>query len=175
MGDLKTVSISESLFDEAYKLLEQSFPKSEIRSYREMKKILSYSNYRMIGFLNHNQEICGLLGTWDLGLFMFVEHLAVDPNRRGNGIGSKIMRSFLECVDKPIILEVEDPVDEIKHRRVQFYERLGFTFNPLGYIQPMLQQSRVPVKLKLMSYPKRVGLAKFSILKEKIFKTVYMS
>lgn len=85
-----------------------------------------------------------------------------------------MMCSFLETVRKPVILEVEDPVDGLKQRRIRFYERLGFIFNPLGYFQPMLQQSGVPVPLKLMSYPEKISLKQFPALKEKIFKTVYM-
>ncbi|WP_010632773.1 GNAT family N-acetyltransferase [Sporolactobacillus vineae] len=174
MVNLKTISISESRFDAAYQLLAQSFPESEIRNNNEMKKLLNHPQYRLLGFVNSHQELCGVTGTWDLGLFLFIEHLAVAPGRRGEGIGSTMMCSFLETVRKPVILEVEDPVDGLKQRRIRFYERLGFIFNPLGYFQPMLQQSGVPVPLKLMSYPEKISLKQFPALKEKIFKTVYM-
>lgn len=173
MVNLKTISINASTFDAPYTLLAQSFPESEIRNYKEMKKLLSHPKYQLLGFVNSHQEICGVLGVWDLGLFLFIEHLAVDPGRRGEGIGSKMMRSFLEPARKQIILEVEDPINGIKQRRVRFYERLDFIFNPLGYIQPMLQRSRVPVRLKLMSYPGKISLTQFPALKEKIFNTVY--
>lgn len=173
MDNLKVIEINESTFDAPYTLLAQSFPKSEIRNYHEMKKLLSHPKYRLLGFVNRDQAIRGVLGTWDLGSFLFIEHLAVDPNRRGEGIGSKMMRRFLERACKPIILEVEDPVDEVKQRRVRFYERLSFILNPFGYVQPVLQPSRVPVKLKLMSHPGQMSIEDFPVLKEKIFRTVY--
>ena len=66
------------------------------------------------------------IASWEFPKFLFIEHLAVDPCCRGKGMGSKIMKEFINNSKKPIILEIEIPKDEISIKRKKFYEKLGF-------------------------------------------------
>jgi hypothetical protein len=54
------------------------------------------------------------------------------------------------------VLEVEPPEDEIKKRRIAFYERCGFHLSKEEYYQPPYQEGGEPVRLMLMSYPEPI-------------------
>ena len=94
--------------------------------------------------------VCGMgdamLCYWDLACevdgvrrrpFVYVEYLAVREELRGGGMGSEVMREWLNGVgDVPVVLEVEPPVCALTRRRVRFYENLGFRLMPDYYVQP---------------------------------------
>ena len=102
----------------------------------------------------------GMLCYWDLvclceGVerrFAYVEYLAVREERRGGGIGTRVMREFLgSMADVPVVLEVELPVCQLTRRRVGFYEKLGLRLMPDFYVQP--SYGVVPgLEMKLMVY-----------------------
>ena len=69
--------------------------------------------------------------------FVYVEYLAVREELRGRGIGTEVMRTFLESMgDVPVVLEVEPPVCRLTRSRVRFYERLGLRLMTDYYVQP---------------------------------------
>ena len=84
--------------------------------------------------------------------FAYVEYLAVREERRGGGIGTRVMREFLgSMADVPVVLEVELPVCQLTRRRVGFYEKLGLRLMPDFYVQP--SYGVVPgLEMKLMVY-----------------------
>ena len=75
--------------------------------------------------------------------------------------------------NKPIILEVEVPLDEMSKRRIGFYERLGFILrNDIFYFQPPYEEGMNGLELKLM----HTGNLEKSLLEkysEEIKKVVY--
>lgn len=97
----------------------------------------------------------GMLSWWNLPSAVYIEHFAVSPDLRGSGIGAQALRRFIEayCADKPLVLEVEPPLESepVTMRRVGFYERAGLTLLPHHYIQPPYTQDLPSVELKLMS------------------------
>jgi GNAT superfamily N-acetyltransferase len=54
-----------------------------------------------------------------------IEALAVRPRRRGQGIGSALVRAAGDRADGPVVAAFD------AHLR-EFYERLGFTIEPVG-------------------------------------------
>ena len=120
----------EKLFDSVYEIMTQSFPMDEIRSYQGQKELLGRSDYFVKTYVE-NEKLLGFCAYYVFDEFLFIEHLACTPLSRGLGIGSKLVQEvLLEARDRPLILEVEPPVDELTKRRVGFYERLGLTLNP---------------------------------------------
>ena len=67
-------------------------------------------------------EIKGILSHYDGGEFAFVDYFAIDGNQKGKGLGSKMLKHFMETAGKPVILEVEHPEDEQSRRRIPFYQ-----------------------------------------------------
>ena len=103
-------------FDEIYDLMEEAFPESEYRTYENQKKLFEKKEYKIITEKNDADKVIAFLAYWDFKDFCFIEHIAVSSKCRGGGIGSKIMRRFIESANMPIILEIEPPIDEISNK-----------------------------------------------------------
>lgn len=139
-------------FDEIYKIMSDSFPASEIRSYDMQKALLDRNDYRI---KTYKQEgaILGFCAYYQFEEFFFIEHLACTSQSRGLGIGSKLVKEVLEEANwRLVLLEVEIPHSENEKRRVQFYERLGFYLNPHYHYLPPLNEFTPGMELKIMSF-----------------------
>ncbi len=160
-------------FDEVYDLMVTSFPSSERRSYEDQKALLEKHNYEIETNRNDNGELLSFMAIWQLNTSHFIEHLAVSPLSRGEGVGGKVMKELIEKSEKPVLLEVEHPETEIAKKRIQFYERLGFHLNTHDYVQPPIQAGEEPLPLHIMSYPDPISAEEFKIFKNDIFSELY--
>ncbi len=160
-------------FDEVFNLMQISFPENEYRTYSDQKALLENSRYHIITKENEQKNIVAFLAFWSLGDFNFVEHLAVSPTCRGKGTGTKLVSEFISESSKPIILEIEPPVDDISTKRMKFYERLGFVLNEYQYFQIPLRENDSPSELKIMSYPKKLNEEEFQNVKSIIYRGAY--
>lgn len=143
--------ILNSLFDSVYKIMVDSFPMEEIRSYEGQKELLSREDYYIETYEQEGQ-LLGICAYYIFDDFLYIENLACKPSARGLGIGTKLVQAILkEANGRQVILEVEPPTDEITKRRIRFYERLGFTFNPYEHFQAPLNPTTGMVELKIMS------------------------
>lgn len=160
-------------FDEVFNLMQTSFPENEYRTYSDQKALLENPKYHVITKENEQKSIVAFLGFWSLGDFNFIEHLAVSPTCRGKGTGTKLVSEFISESSKPIILEIEPPVDDISIKRMKFYERLGFVLNEYQYFQIPLRKNDSPSELKIMSYPRKLNEEEFQNIKNTIYREVY--
>lgn len=127
----------------------KSFPPNERREFYEFKLLLQKSEFEVYLFiLNH--QIVGFASLWYLNDFVFIEHLAIDPIFRGQGIGSDAVKYFLSHINKTFLLEVEPPTDEVNVKRVEFYKRLGFRLIDMLYMQPSYDGVKPEVEMRLM-------------------------
>lgn len=160
-------------FDQIYRIMEDSFPVIEFRSYEGQKKLLSNPYYRLLTQADEQGKVVAFLAGWEFESFRFVEHIAVSPVIRGGGRGKHLMEQFMKESSLPVILEVEPPEDELKRRRIGFYERLGFQLGDQGYVQPPLREGQPDLPLCIMSYPQRLTETEFHSYKEQLYKEVY--
>lgn len=138
-------------FDEVFSIMKRSFPQEEMRNYEGQKALLNRDDYFIKTYI-HEQQLAGFCAYYTCGEFIYIEHLACNPEVRGLGIGTKIVQSILtDFNDQIIILEVEPPVDKVTKKRVRFYEKLGFILNPYYHFQPSLNEGMDGVELKIMS------------------------
>ncbi|MFB4212660.1 GNAT family N-acetyltransferase [Shouchella sp. JSM 1781072] len=165
-------TLKDEQFDELYQLFEESFPQDEFRSYTVQKGLLDRENYNVYIY-EQNQDIAAFFAVWETEDFVFLEHFAVREAYRNGGLGGKLLKHMLEEVNKPVIIEVEPPDDELKQRRVAFYERNGFHFSSYGYIQPALGEDRQPMPLNVMAYPQPLNDERFYVFKDWIFAELY--
>ena len=121
-------------FDGAFALYEQSFPLHERRTRRAQAARLAHPEYRFT-LVEEAGRLLGILLYWEGPGFRYVEHFAVSPALRGEGVGSRIL-ARLNGQGTPVILEIDPPVDEISIRRQHFYERCGFAKNPFPHVHP---------------------------------------
>ena len=165
--------LDKTEFDTVYEIMEKSFPKEEIRSYEGQQALLKRQEYRLYGDEDPTGNIIGFLAVWELPGILFIEHFAVEPEARNCGLGSRLLKELQERYALPMCLEVELPTDELTKRRIGFYERNGFSFNPYPYEQPSLGEGRDPVPLRLMTTGGRFRKEAFLKVKELLYAVVY--
>ena len=167
--------IMDKNFDQIFNLMQVSFPKEEFRDYEGQKKLLDNPKYSIVSRFAGNDKLIGFISFWSLNGFNFIEHFAVNPSQRGQGTGSKMLKEFIKESDKPVVLEVELPGNEMAERRIGFYERNGFLLNTFDYYQKPLRAESSEMKLYLMSYPKKLSNKEFEQVKNEIYDNVYKS
>lgn len=152
-----------SCFDEAIALYENSFLREERRDADELKRVLLNERYHF-DFVLKGDALCAIAFYWELDGLIFLEHLAVKEDMRSLGIGSHVL-DLLKEKGKPIVLEIEPPVNDITERRYSFYKRAGFVMNPYYHIQAKYHVGDPDLELKILSYPK--------VLTEKTYTDFY--
>lgn len=138
-------------WDSLVSIYKQSFPIDEQRPVEDIARLISNdTRYTLYAIVEDKSTLLGLLTTWTFSEFAYIEHFALSPDLRSRGYGTQAIATFIELIHKPIILEVEPPVDPITLRRVHFYERNGLTLYDYPYIQPPYTPDCKPVELRLM-------------------------
>lgn len=167
------------LFDPAHihvetirQLLESSFPVEERRPFPDFLRLLSNGAFSLYVW-EENEKLMAFSVVWDFGDFQFLEYLAVHPDTRGTGYGTKAMNDLITAFHTPLLLEVEPPADAISRKRIVFYERLGFVLNDFPYFQPPYRADGTPFSLRIMSYRRPLEAADFAEKAEKLKWEVY--
>jgi len=156
-------------------LMTLSFSEKERRACEDLPLLTKYEAFAIEAYFNYNSELEYFITHWNLDKFVFIEHFALSHHLRGKGMGSNVLRSFIDKKKCPIVLEVEPPVDSISRRRIQFYERLGFTLFHWKYQQPPYRQSDDFLDLLLMTNSPELLQNKngFQSIKAEIHRRVY--
>ena len=140
----------DALWAEVWALYEASFPACERWNGDDYDRAFADPLFEAAA-IRFDGAFAGLLFHWKGDGFHYVEHLAVSPRLRGQGMGSRALAAF--CEGRRVILEIDPPEDERSVRRLHFYERLGFVANPHEYIHPSFRRPFQPHRLILMSRP----------------------
>ena len=168
---LRFSPVTERDFDEVYSKMTSAFPYEERRDSFDEKECLKDSRFRLFS-LYDNDIAVGFTALWVLDGFVFLEHIAIDEDKRSSGYGSKAIELIKETFDLPIILEAEAPVTEQQIKRIAFYNRLGFTVNDYNYTQPSYHGGE-GVPLLLLSFPKPMTDCDFNKFIEETRKSAY--
>lgn len=101
----------------------------------------------------HTGMPIGIVSLWRFDGFTYIEHLAIHPSHRSNGIGSQVLHAIATAIHSPVVVEVEPPtmMHPMASRRIDFYRRNGFDILPYRYIQPPYGPHLPSVELLLMS------------------------
>lgn len=150
-------------------LYEDAFPAHEKRPFCAYEALCRNEP----GFVPHTLEdsagVMGFLWYWQLTDGVYLEHFAILKSRRNVGVGGEILDSFLAHHAK-VILEVEEPVDELTRRRIGFYQRHKMIFNDYVYTNPGYRHEIHEHQLCLMSSQSMDEEACASFVKDFIFK-----
>lgn len=139
---IKLQATQGAVFDATKAIFEESFPLNERRPIDSVYHVLRYEDrfscYVMSASTRVTKDmvVIGFISEWEFDDFIYIEYLAVKEELRGQGHGSILLDKLLADADKPVVLEVEHPKDELSTRRVHFYERRGFKVQPEDYVQP---------------------------------------
>ena len=150
MDFIRINSKEDKHFDDAMKIYEASFPIFEQRTLKKQIEALEDEMYYST-IICENDILIGLIFYWKYGKYSYIEHLAISPSLRGKNYGSKILKSFCED-NKYTILEIDNPIDEISIKRLNFYSKLGFKLQDFEHIHPPYRQEYDGHNLKIMSF-----------------------
>lgn len=122
-------------------LYEQSFPEAERLPFKALLNLLSVAEIDFCSYYLDNHFI-GFTYTFTVGKLCWFFYFAVVPEKRGEGIGTEILRSVLERHKQSLVVidveHVEQPSEqdgtapaglatpEMRRRRYDFYCRNGF-------------------------------------------------
>lgn len=165
--------VDKSEFYKVYEVIEKAFPLSEYRTFDEQMVLMELPYFNAM-LIEDENALVGILIEWELEHAIYLEHLAVNPEIRGKGLGSILMREYLSKSANNIVLEVEDIDTEIAQRRIGFYERLGFTLSNISFKQPQFEgRDEETVNLRIMHYPNNISNDELLKIKEEILQKVY--
>lgn len=164
---------ADPLLDRVRLTYEGSFPPEERREFRLVRELLRDDPRFTLTVFNRAGDYVGFLTTWRFDGFTYAEHFAIEPAVRGGGIGARVLRSFLEGLASPLVLEVELPTDDLSRRRIGFYERLGFRLDSHRYFQPPYHPGDAPLEMRLMSYGAMELDRRFDGVRETLHREVY--
>lgn len=153
-------------------LYHDSFPPDERRDWNEFRKLTLHSHFN-IYCIHDSKDTIGILTLWKWPEFTFIEHFAIDKPFQGNGIGSEVVNQLKQDTVTKIILETEEPTNDLAIRRIALYNRLGFKVCGEEYYQPPYSIEKNEVKMLLMSYPDTITKEEFIIIRSKLYKEVY--
>ena len=166
--------LNENEFDIIYGILDSSFPIDEYRPYEEQKALLCDERYTIYVLPSKDGDgIKAFISVWCFMEFAYVEHFAVAPEYRNQGVGASILKELQEIINCPICLEVELPDTEIAVKRIEFYKRNGFYLNEYPYVQPSISKGRKEIPLFIMTTDKEVSESEFETIRDVLFNEVY--
>lgn len=172
MEQLRTEQLKKEEFDKVYEIMDASFPAIERRSYEKQRDLLDDPRYRIL-VKRDGDDIRAFIALWDLGEWIFAEHLAVAPGQRNGGLGARFLNEVMDDAGKRICLEVELPETEFAERRIAFYERNGFSLNRYPYEQLPLSEGDVRMPLYVMTSGGELSDDSFAELKRLIYRNIY--
>lgn len=156
------------LYKQAMDLYQMSFPFHEQRESLSQSQILSQSAYHF-DVVRDDQDFIGEVLYWEIGDFLYIEHFCILPSMRNKRYGQKILE-LLQT--KPLILEIDPPVDEISRRRQGFYARCGFVENPYRHIHPPYHKDTSGHELVVMSAPKELTQNEYDMFRRYLQNTI---
>lgn len=154
-------------------LYENAFPPEERRPWSLQEQYICDQVLQTL-LLDYHHSFAGFVFFWTLPGFTFIEHMAVDPGLRGRGAGSAVLH-WMEQQYPRIVLEAE-PASKSKDaaRRIQFYERLGYSPFAADYTQPAYQPAYQPQPMLLLHNP-RTDMLPFERVAASIYEHVYQT
>lgn len=163
--------IEDRFYPAFYNIYFQSFPIHEQRNSIQQAIAFRDDRYHLIA-LTEDENILSFIAYWDFDTYVYIEHLAVNSEMRGQNIGSRTLSFFAEVIKKTIILEIDPLIDEVAQKRYRFYEKLGYISNPYSHHHPPYNPEYPPHELVVLSYPRKLNEAEYHQFKADLTQIV---
>ena len=167
---LKRIFPENQLFDEAFRLYQSAFPREERRDESEHLRVMKKDDYHF-DLIMDGDSFVGVMLYWETADFVYLEHFTTRPELRGKGKGAEAL-NLLKEKGKTVILEIEDPVDEITRRRYGFYLRNGFIMTSHYHIQAKYHLGDEDLMLKILSYPEAISKEEYLSFQDYMTKEI---
>jgi hypothetical protein len=152
MIELNEITTAHRDWDFVENLFLSAFPEVERRPVDAQRhNVDNEPRFHCLLAVENSARPVGFFTYWEFDIFCYCEHFAIAPEARNGGRGAQVIEAVMDRLDKPVVLEVEHPDDEMAHRRIGFYQRHGLTlFDGYDYIQPPYRPDGQPLPLLLM-------------------------
>ncbi|MEN6322035.1 MAG: GNAT family N-acetyltransferase [Proteiniphilum sp.] len=137
-----------------WELYEESFPLAERRKADDHLRACGDDRFFPLSAWEGG-ELIGLMFFWEWDSYRYLEHLAINPEMRGQGYGSQLLRHLRDSAHS-IILEIDPLSNELSVRRLQFYERSGYTLTPYRFVHLPYRLDAKAQELLILSYPRMI-------------------
>ena len=154
-------------------IYEDAFPPEERRPWAQLFGLERCEHVAQL--ILSDGETVGFVVGWELPSSHYFEYLVIDPQLRGQGIGSQVIELLHHKYDDelPIVLECEPTgYSPMAERRLAFYARFGLLPQPFAYRQPPYGTGLPWVDLLLLS-SKSLDAALFDQITREIHRIVY--
>ena len=141
-------------WNKTWKLYEESFPVAERRKLEDHLRAGENKHFHPLSIWENNLLI-GIVYYWEWDSYRYVEYLAVSQELHGHGYGSRVIKQIRDS-EHTIILEIDPLINELSVRRLQFYERAGFTLTPYRFVHLPYRLYGAPQELLILSYPQMI-------------------
>ena len=159
--DFRALKIHEAYFS--------TFPVDERRNENQFQQLFSNKKTLVFSLVNGIDNIGYLIG-WQLSHFIFIEHFEIFQEFRGKNYGSEILRDLYLKYSKIILESEPEHWEENAKRRIQFYQKNGFSILIENYLQPPYENEKNPVQLWLLGNFQPENLDR---IQEEIYDIVY--
>ena len=163
----------------AQSLYESTFAWHERRNWQQLLALLGEPDMNFGVILKQAMpgEPVGFVIWWEFGEWLYVEHMAIEPDVRGEGYGKQVITYLAHLSGNKLVLEVDLPNSINAERRIGFYEGLGLVVCPITYIQPPYRKGEAPTPMSLMSMPSITDKTIFNkltaLIKEQVYERFY--
>lgn len=147
-------NVTESTFSMVYEKMCAAFPYEERRDFTDQRECMKDKRFCFFEIYDNDAAV-GFISLWRLSGFVFIEHIAIDEDKRSGGYGTKAIELVKNLYNMPLILEAEAPETLQQIKRIEFYNRLGFKVNDYPYEQPSYHGGD-GVPLLLLSFPEMI-------------------
>lgn len=174
MEFIRIQSVDDKYADELTELYLEAFAENQRHTKEDFRQLLNTNNQFNCNAVLMNNELVGFFHYWDFDVFLFLEHIAIEPPLRGHKLGEKVINLVRTFARKPLVIEVEQAENsEYGARRIEFYRRLGFEIVPFLYLQPPYRKGEDYVPLDMMCDHPEFASGHFENIKSTIYKQVY--
>ncbi|HSV88605.1 MAG TPA: GNAT family N-acetyltransferase [Bacteroidales bacterium] len=150
-----------------------AFPAHERRTFEGFRQQVEGMEGCAVNVIATPETVVGFFILWDFENFGFIEHMAIEARYRGQKLGQKVLHNIAKGCNKPIILEVEPPIDEDSRRRISFYIRNGFQLLDIPYVQPSYDGVHPGTEMRLMTNNNALSESQLSQFISQIHYAVY--
>ena len=162
-----------SLYPYMEQLMVASFPPEEYRPLNQLREYTDGKKHFHNNIIFDGDTAVGFITYWDFDTFYYAEHFAIDPAQRNGGYGKRTLECLCRMLQRPIVLEVEMPEEEMARRRIGFYQRQGFILWQHPYLQPPYKPGDTFLPMLLMAYGDLQCDRDFEQVKSRIYQDVY--
>ena len=155
----KITAIDSVYFSAVDALYVKAFPWHEQREPAAKQQALRDPRYALEAWFD-GELFIGLSGCWQFAGYSYIEHLAIDDTLRSRGYGKQLLAQILTRAPLTI-LEIDPLTSEIAHKRLRFYQSMGFHANAWAHRHPTYHQGIDDHELLVLSYPQPIDAAQY--------------